>query len=105
MHRGSLVAGAMEIKPRLLQLFSVFSSMHHSAHVYGSCIWRENNMDFDMTDIYGVQSERTVKNGNVADTLLDGHLCKVCACVFSRIQWWMIHNVHWIDKKYICFYL
>lgn len=67
MHRGSLVAGTMEMKrgSHTPKCYSVFSFMHHSSESNGSFIWRKNNMDFDLTDIYGVQSEGTVKNGNV----------------------------------------
>ncbi len=77
MHRGSLVVGTMEMKrgshaPPSATLYLALRITRLHAHQQqakrksnGSFIWRENNMDFDLTDIYGVQSEGTVKNGNV----------------------------------------
>lgn len=44
-------------------------------------------MDFDVTDIYGMQSEGTVKK--------DGLLCKVRTCIFRKIKCWMKH-VNWL---------
>lgn len=73
MHRGSLVVGTMEMKrgshaPSSATLYLALSITQLRAHEWqdmsksnASFIWRENNMDFDATDIYGVQSEGTVK--------------------------------------------
>lgn len=76
MHRGILVVGTMEMKrgspPPSATLYLALRITWLHAHQQqakskwnGSFIWRENNMDFDLTDIYVVQSEGTVKNGNV----------------------------------------